>query len=160
MAEGGYSQNLSQHLSQQTDDGVGDGPVSVGSSGLPRQHTSPHHVSHTSSHSSQGSHPHPHHAVVHGSPVRGGSAEMLSASPARVLTSHTHTPQHQQQPVKKSPQAQAQQHGPSAGSSSSTSWSNIPLAINNGDSRASLDEEGKLLVASIWLWCCLVAKVM
>lgn len=159
MAEGGYSQNLSQHLSQHTDEGGGDGPVGVGSSDHPRQHASPHHVSHTSSHSSQASHPHPHHAVVHGSPVRGGSAEMLSASPARVPTSHTHTPQHHKQPIQRSPQAQQQQQqGPSAGSSSSTSWSNIPLAINNGDSRNSLDEEGKLLLASAWLWCYLVSK--
>lgn len=152
MAEGGYSQNLSQHLSQQTDDGGGDAPIGVGSSDLSRQHASPHHVSHTSSHSSQASHPHPHHAVVHGSPVRGGSAEMLSASPARVLTSYTHTPQHQKQPVQKSPQQHQQQQGPSAGSSSSTSWSNIPLAINNGDSRNSLDEEGKLFfLANIYM---------
>ena len=145
MAEGGYS----QHPSSQTDEG-GEVRLQVGNSGLPhvlkqhqqqqlQQHTSPHHVSHTSSHSSQGSHPHPHHTLVHGSPVRGsgsGADAPLAGSPARQQQ------QQQHHPVISKPQLQTQQ-GTGAGSSSSLSWSNIPLAVNNGDSRNSLDDEGQ-----------------
>lgn len=149
MAEGG---GYSQHLSQTEE---GEGAHQVGIPGPPvhhHHHTSPHHFSHTSSHSSQGSHPHPIHQVVHGSPVRssggggsGGTADALGASPSRSVPQGTrsgpgqgasHTAQ--QLPVS----VQAQQ-GTGAGSSSSTSWSNIPLAVNNGDSRHSLDDEGK-----------------
>ena len=151
MAEGG---GYSQHLSQTEE---GEGAHQVGNPGPPahHHHSSPHHFSHTSSHSSQGSHPRPLHQVVHGSPVRssggggggggGGTADALGASPSRSVPSGTgsgpgHGPSHtaQQLPIL----VQAQQ-GTGAGSSSSTSWSNIPLAVNNGDSRHSLDDEGK-----------------
>lgn len=128
MAEGGYSQPL-PHLEPEGDGGQ------VGNSGLPQRHTSPHHVSHTSSHSSQGSHPHPHHALVHSSPVRSGGsgADALGVSPSRVFPPNAH-----QHPVHQNQQSQLQQ-GTGAGSSSSASWSNIPLAVNSGD---SLDDEG------------------
>lgn len=149
MAEGG---GYSQHLSQTEE---GEGAHQVGNPGPPahHHHSSPHHFSHTSSHSSQGSHPRPLHQVVHGSPVRssggggggGGTADALGASPSRSMPSGTgsgpgHGPSHTAQQLPISVQAQ---QGTGAGSSSSTSWSNIPLAVNNGDSRHSLDDEGK-----------------
>ena len=139
MAEGG---GYSQHLSQTEE---GEGARQVGNQGPPahQHHTSPHHLSHTSSHSSQGSHPHPLHQVVHGSPIRssggGGTADALGASPSRSMPPG-HGPSHTSQQLPISVQAQ---QGTGAGSSSSTSWSNIPLAVNNGDSRHSLDDEGK-----------------
>ena len=114
MAEGGgYSQHLSQ--TEERDNQVGN--------------LGPHHFSHISSHSSQGSHPHPR-AVVHGSPVRGSGNNMLGASPSRL------TPSHRQHLSGEA----LQQQGTGAGSSSSTSWSNIPLAVDSG---TSLDDEGK-----------------
>ena len=140
MAEGGYSQSHSHHL-EEGDGGGGhhhhQQQQHVGNSGLPQRHTSPHHVSHTSSHSSQGSHPH--HALIHGSPVRsGGSGDALAgASPSRSFPSNV-----QQHPPPHGQQVQLQQ-GTGAGSSSSASWSNIPLAVNSGDSRNSLDDDGK-----------------
>ena len=137
MAEGGgYSQHLS-HTEERTQ--VGNPGPTV------QHHTSPHHFSHTSSHSSQGSHPHPHHQIVHGSPARGGgSVDVLGASPSRsILPGVAHGfdigPSQAQQP----PITVQGRQGTGAGSSSSTSWCNIPLAVNNGDSRHSLDDEGK-----------------
>ena len=142
MAEGG---GYSQHLSQ-TEEGerqVGNSGPSYAHYQHHHHHTSPHHVSHTSSHSSQGSHPHPHHTVVHGSPVRGGSSAdvppTMTSSPTRAPSGPSHAQQHS---AAHRPQAQMQA-GTGAGSSSSLSWSNIPLAVNSGDSRTSLDDEGQ-----------------